>query len=171
MVNQKRRPIACGRIKIVFITKKDIKNTPTTSINTSHGAMLASTPEATSMDMVTYPHRCSGLDNVLTVLADLAKKLDADKLRLLASSTNEVTWIQRLGYLLDLIKANNLSAVLYQSLENRRVRARLLITPSKKSPALLNIADKLSKSEHPPSHEIRNDKWKLIINKKLELDE
>jgi len=170
MANQKRRPIICGRIKIVFITKKDIKNTPTVSINTSEGAVIASAPEATAMDMVTYPHRCGGLDNVLTVLADLVKKLDADKLRQLASSTNEVTWIQRLGYLLDLIKANNLSTVLYQSLENRRVRSRLLIPPPKISPALLNLADKLGKSEHSPSHEIRNDKWKLIINKKLELE-
>jgi predicted transcriptional regulator of viral defense system len=170
VTTQKRRPITCGRIKIVFITKKTIEHTPTESFNTSQGAIIVSNPEATAMDMVTYPNRCGGLDNVLTVLADLVKKLDADKLLKLALITDEITWVQRLGYLLDLIKANNLSEVLLKSLENRRVRARLLIALPKKSLVLEKLADQLSKSKSPSSKLIRNDKWKLIINKKLELE-
>ncbi len=43
------------------------------------------------MDMVTYPNRCGGLDNVLTVLTDLVKKLDTDKLLKLALITDEIT--------------------------------------------------------------------------------
>lgn len=168
--NQKRRPITCERIKIVFITKKDIEHTPTTSFNTSQGAVIVSSPEATAMDMVTYPNRCGGLDNVLTVLTDLVKKIDADKLLKLALITDEITWVQRLGYLLDLIKATNLSDVLLKSLENRRVRARILIAPPKKSPTLEKLAVKLGKSKGLSSHETKNDKWKLVINKKLELE-
>jgi predicted transcriptional regulator of viral defense system len=170
MTNQKRRPITCGRIKIVFITKKDIAQISTESFNTSQGAVIVSSPEVTAMDMVIYPYRCGGLDNVLIVLTDLVKKLDANKLLQLASNTDEVTWVQRLGYLLDLIKANNLSEVLLKSLENRRVRARELIATPKKSPALDKFISKLGKSKSPLSHKIRNDKWKLIINKELELE-
>lgn len=170
ITTQKRRPITCGRIKIVFITKKNAEQTPTQNFNTSQGAIVVSTPEATAIDMVTYPNRCGGLDNVLTVLADLVKKMDADKLQKLASATDEVTWIQRLGYLLDLLKANHLSDVLHQSLENHRVRARLLIALPKKSPALEKLAAKLGKSKSLSSHETKNDKWKLVINKKLELE-
>src|SRR3990167_8558764 len=81
VTTQKRRPITCGRIKIVFITKKTIEHTPTESFNTSQGTIIVSNPEATAMDMVTYPNRCGGLDNVLTVLTDLVKKMDAGKLQ------------------------------------------------------------------------------------------
>lgn len=170
IANQKRRPITCGRIKIVFITKKNTEQTPTQNFNTAQGAIAASTPEATAIDMVTYPNRCGGLDNVLTVLTDLVKKMDADKLQKLVSATDEVTWIQRLGYLLDLLKANHLSDVLHKSLENHRVRARQLIAPPKKTPALEKLAAKLGKNTSSSSYETKNDKWKLIINKKLELE-
>lgn len=108
---------------------KNAEQTPTKHFNTSQGAIVVSTPEATAMDMVSYPNRCGGLDNVLTVLTDLVKKMDADKLQKIASTADEITWVQRLGFLLDLIKANHLSDVLHQSLENHRVRARLLIAP------------------------------------------
>ncbi len=170
MANQKRRPITCGHINIVFITKKNAEQTPTQNFNTSQGAIVVSTPEATAIDMVTYPNRCGGIDNVLTVLTDLVKKMDVNKLQKLASATDEVTWIQRLGYLLDLIKANHLSDVLHKSLENHRVRARLLIAPPKKTPALEKLAAKLGKNKSSPVYETKNDKWKLIINKKLELE-
>jgi predicted transcriptional regulator of viral defense system len=126
ITTQKRRPITCGRIKIVFITKKNAEQAPTQNFNTSQGAIVVSTPEGTAIDMVTYPNRCGGIDNALTVLTDLEKIMNADKLQILASATDEVTWIQRLGYLLDLIKANHLSDVLHQSLENHRVRARVM---------------------------------------------
>ena len=170
MSNQKRRPITCGQIKIVFITKKNIEHISTESFNTSQGIVIVSSPEMTAVDMVTYPHRCGGLDNVLTVLSDLAKKIDADKLLQLALNTEEVTWVQRLGYLFDLLQAANLSEVLLKSLENRRVRARLLIAPPKKSPALEKLAAKLGKNKNSSSYKTKNHKWKLIINKKLELE-
>ncbi|MGX6643246.1 type IV toxin-antitoxin system AbiEi family antitoxin domain-containing protein [Legionella pneumophila] len=170
ITTQKRRPIICERIKIVFITKKNAEQTPTQKFNTSQGAIVVSTSEATAMDMVSYPNRCGGLDNVLTVLTDLVKKMDADKLQKIASTADEITWVQRLGFLLDLIKANHLSDVLHQSLENHRVRARLLVAPTKTPPALEKLAAKLGKNKNSSSYKVKNDKWKLIINKKLELE-
>lgn len=171
ITTQKRRPIICERIKIVFITKKNAEQTPTQNFNTSQGTIVVSTPEATAKDMVIYPNRCGGLDNVLTVLADLVKKLDTDKLQKIASTDEEITWVQRLGFLLDLVKANHLSDILHQSLENHRVRARLLVAASKPPPALEKLAAKLGKKNNSSSsYKTKNDKWKLIINKKLELE-
>ncbi|HEX4045503.1 MAG TPA: type IV toxin-antitoxin system AbiEi family antitoxin [Gammaproteobacteria bacterium] len=168
ITNQKRPAILCGRIKIVFVTKKNIQRIPTKNFNTSQGIIVVSSPEATAMDMVTYPNRCAGLDNVLIVLNDLVKKLDADKLLELTINSAEATWIQRLGYLLDLIKANNLSDILLNSLKHRRIRTRLLTPPIKISPVLEKLASKLGKTK--PQKMARNNKWKLIINKKLELE-
>lgn len=168
--NQKRRPIICGQIKIVFITKKNIEQISTENFNTSQGIVIVSSPEVTAIDMMTYPHRCGGIDNVLTILADLVKKIDVGKLLQLALNTKEVTWVQRLGYLFDLIKATNLSDILLKSLQNRRVRFRLLIAPPKKSATLEKLAAKLEKNKNLTSYKTKNDKWKLIINKKLELE-
>lgn len=139
ITNQKRRSITCGRIKIVFITKKNSDCTPTQNFNTSQGIVRVSSPEATAIDMVTYPDHCGGLDNVLTVLMDLVKKLERNKLVHLASTINKATEIQRLGYLLDLIKANDLSDGLFQLLKNRRVRSRLLVASPKNPLRLKNF--------------------------------
>ena len=85
IVTSKVRPmIVCGQVRVQFIAKTNIQYVPVQTISTSKSILTISTPEATAMDMVTYPNRCGGLDNVLTVLADLVKKLDADKLIKLA---------------------------------------------------------------------------------------
>ncbi len=170
ITNQKRRPISCGRIKIVFITKKNADQFPTQNINTSQGVIAVSTPEVTAIDMVTYPNRCGGFDNVLAVLADLVKKIKAEKLKKLAFATDEVTWIQRLGYLLDLLNAKQLSDVLHGSLMKHRVRARSLIALPKKSIMLEKLSSKLGKNKNQSARITKNNKWKLIINKKLELE-
>lgn len=169
IINQKRRAITCGRIKIVFVTKKNI-DVPIENFNTSHGVFKISSLEATAMDMVTYPHHCGGFDNVLTVLAELARKLNADKLSQLASNTDEVTWVQRLGYLLDILKLNSLSDVLLKSIENRRVHFRVFMAPPKKSSALNKLTARLQSRESSAAYEIKNAKWKLIINNKLEIE-
>jgi predicted transcriptional regulator of viral defense system len=170
ITKQKRRAIICGRVKIVFITRKDYEKVPTLSFGTAYGPAIVSSPEATVMDMITYPYHCGGLDNVLTVLNDWLKKLDANKLLQLASNTDEVTWIQRLGYLFDLIKAEHLTEALFKSLKDHRVRFRLLAASQKKSPVLEKLAAKLEKDKKQSSHKIKNNKWKLIINKKLEVE-
>lgn len=41
-------------------------------INTPRGTLVISTPEATALDLVGYPHRAGGLNQVATVLAELA---------------------------------------------------------------------------------------------------
>lgn len=170
VINQKRRAITCGRVKIVFITRHNCEKIPTSRFDTSFGSVIVSSAEATGMDIVTYSHRCGGIENVLTVLTELVKKLDEHKLIRLVSNSDEITWVQRLGYLLDLIKANELSEALLKAIKNRRIRYRQLISSQKKSAALNRISTKLGKNKRPSQHKIKDHKWKLIINKKLEAD-
>jgi predicted transcriptional regulator of viral defense system len=170
VTNQKRRALTCGRIKIVFVTKNDVEHTPIEKFNTPQGEIIISTPEATAMDLVTYPYHCGGLDNVLTLLVDLRKKLNVNKLFELANETKEVTWIQRLGYLLDLIKANNLTDALLEAIKDRRVRFRTLMASSKKSSALEKLTINLGGNKSASLSGYKNNKWKLIIDKKLELE-
>ncbi len=169
-IKQKRRAIICGQVKIVFITQKNCEKIPTQSFNTHYGNLIVSSPEATAMDMVNYPHHCGGLDNVLNVLTDLAKKIDGKKLFQLATSASEINWVQRLGYLFDLIKAEDLSAVLLKAIENRRRHIRPLVIRSKQSSELQTFASKLQKNKTHLTSKNINKKWGLIINKKLELE-
>ncbi|HEX4044345.1 MAG TPA: type IV toxin-antitoxin system AbiEi family antitoxin [Gammaproteobacteria bacterium] len=171
VTNHPRRYILCGRIKIVFITKQKIEKTPTQPANTPQGIIIISTPEATTMDMVMYPHRCAGLDNVLTVLTDLVKKLDPNKLLQLTTDTDQIAWIQRLGYLLDLINAKDLSNMLHNSIKNHHANFRTLTATTKKSPALKKLIAKLEKERTVVPRVTKNKKWKLIINRKLEAEE
>ncbi len=169
ITNQKRRAIICGRVKIVFITKKAVEEVPTQKINTPQTIITASTPEATAMDLILYANRSGGLDNALTVLTDLVKKIDSKKLISLASKSKEVTWIQRLGYMLDLIKAKKLSDNLEKELKHRGAHVRTLIA-GQNPKQIIKFNKKVTSKIHKKnstSNSLEDKKWKLIINKKL----
>jgi hypothetical protein len=59
--------------------------------------MVVSNPEIRAMDIINYANRCGGIDNVLTVLTDLIKRIEVIKLQQLATSTSEITWAHHLG--------------------------------------------------------------------------
>lgn len=173
ITNQKRRAIICGNIKIVFVTKKSIAQVPIQKISTSHNILIVSTPEATAMDLIIYANRCGGLDNVLTVITELAGKINAKKLTKLASETKEITWVQRLGYLLESINASNLSKKLENEIRKRNIQVRILM-PIKKSKNIIHFNQKtvakFRKKKNSSLSQFKNKKWKLILNKKLEPD-
>ena len=96
-----------------------------------------------------YQHRAGGLDNVATVLSELAEKLDPDKLTAVAV-TAPLPWAQRLGYLLERVGAGDRA----QKLKNF-VRAR-----AHDSATLLPTARKGKSS--------RDENWKLVVNAEVE---
>ena len=93
LVSKARRPIICGSVRVAFFVRK-------------RGTGLVSTIAATSFDLVGYAHHAGGLDQVATVLAELAERLKPDQLAALAS-TVPLPWAQRLGYLLERIGAGD----------------------------------------------------------------
>lgn len=104
VVAQNRPPIACGEVRVSFVARRNAAEVPTVRLNTPRGHLEVSTPEATAFDLVGYPGRAGGLDNVATVLAELAERLDPAALASLAS-LSPVPWAQRLGYLLEQVGA------------------------------------------------------------------
>jgi AbiEi antitoxin C-terminal domain len=68
------------------------------------GTIRVSTVEATAIDLVGYERHAGGLDQVATVLAELAEHIDPERL-VVAAKTAPVSWAQRLGYLLELVDA------------------------------------------------------------------
>ncbi len=103
MTDRNRRPLGAGRVRIAFIAKASIKETPTIEKATDRGYLRVSTPEATALDLVAYVGHAGGLDNVATVLAELAGRLDREQLAALARSS-AMSSIQRLGWLLEFVE-------------------------------------------------------------------
>ncbi|MDE2142398.1 MAG: type IV toxin-antitoxin system AbiEi family antitoxin [Elusimicrobia bacterium] len=103
------RPVRSGNVLIRFHGKGLFDRSQTQEVKTPTGLMKVSTPETTAWDLVRYFKAAGGLENVVTVLSELAEKLDAAKLRQTVKRHGEVLVAQRLGYLLDKVGRRDLS--------------------------------------------------------------
>jgi predicted transcriptional regulator of viral defense system len=99
-----RRAISCGSVRVGFFARKRIADVPVRTLNTPRGTVLISTVEATAIDLVGYAHYAGGLDHVATLLSELVEQIDS-ALLVAAARTAPVPWVQRLGYLLELVGA------------------------------------------------------------------
>ena len=144
-LEKNRRVLVCGKVRVRFLVRKRLRQVPTQMFNTPRGRLLVSTPEATALDLVGYQHRAGGLDQVVTVLSELAERIDPDKLAA-AAATAALPWAQRLGYLLERVGAGEKAKML-----KGYVRAR-----AHESAALLPNAPRVTA--------VRDEDWKLYIN-------
>ncbi|MFN3486312.1 MAG: type IV toxin-antitoxin system AbiEi family antitoxin [Planctomycetota bacterium] len=103
------RPIQAGNVQIRFYGKGSFDRSQTQDAKTPTGLMKVATPETTAWDLVRYFKAAGGLENVVTVLSELAEKFDEKRLRDTVKRHGEVIVAQRLGYLLDRIGRRNLS--------------------------------------------------------------
>lgn len=105
-LQKNRRQITCGSVRVSFFARARLKDVPTQEINTPRGTVAVSTIEATAIDLVGYERHAGGLDQVATVLHELAEKIDPERL-VKAAKSAPISWAQRLGYLLELVDASD----------------------------------------------------------------
>lgn len=99
------RPLADrrnGRTRLIFHVRSRLAGVPTRQMTTPTGPILVSTPEATALDLALRPADAGGLDNVATVLVELAEdaKLDVGALAD-ATESSTVSALRRVGWTLD----------------------------------------------------------------------
>lgn len=111
MLEKNRRPIVCGKVRVAFIARKRLNDVPVRTFNTPRGEVRVSTPEATAIDLAGYPQHAGGLDQVATVLSELAESIDRALLPAAAAAA-PLPWAQRLGYLLEIMHAHNVAGPL-----------------------------------------------------------
>jgi len=150
-LTKNRRPIHCGVVRVAFMARKRLTDVAVQSFNTPRGTVLVSSPEATALDLIGYADHAGGLNQVATVLSELAERIDPEKLAT-AARTNPVAWAQRLGYLLEHL---GFAAKTPALKEYAREHA-------KQSTALL------PKAPHKRSR--RNKGWKLYVNVDVEAE-
>lgn len=151
MLEKNRRPIECGKVRVMFIARKRIQDVSTRSFNTPRGEIRISTPEATAIDLAGYPQHAGGLDQVATVLAELAEEIDPQLLPQ-AAATAPLSWAQRLGYLLELAEVADTASQL-KIYVGARAREYILLAPG-------------SATEDAQ----RDTDWKIIANAEVEPD-
>lgn len=162
IVTNKRLPqLRIGRSNIAFYYRKDFDPIAAGigERKTDTGHMKVSSPELTALDLLRYPHAGGGLDNIATVIADLAERLDAGKLAALAGAY-ERSVSQRLGYLLDHVGRSDRANALHRIL-------------TKKSPVpWVELEPSLAKDmEFAPELQDRNERWHIIVRRLPEKDE
>ncbi len=150
MLRTNRRPLRCGKVQVEFMARQDAADTSVVKKTTPRGYLRVATPAATAVELIGYHDRAGGLSNVATVLVELAEVIDPE---VLAEEARRVplSWIQRLGYLLESIGEEELADTLYPF---------------------------ASKAEHPaplvrsyPRGGVPEDaRWKVLINVDVEPD-
>ncbi len=156
LLEQVRRPIECGQVRITFIARKRIREVPVRIFNTPRGQLKVSSPEATALDLAGYPQHVGGLDGVATILAELAESIDADSLASVAA-TAPLSWAQRLGYLMDLSEAGEKAGPL-RSYVRESVHEHTLLLPG----------GSLQRARAGHYERVRD--WKIIVNAEIEPD-
>jgi predicted transcriptional regulator of viral defense system len=151
VVAKNRRAITCGAVRVAFVARKRIADVPVQSFNTPRGTLRVSTIEATAVDLVGYERHVGGLDQVATILAELAEHIDPERL-VMAAKTAPVSWAQRLGYLLEHVGAAACAASL---------KAYVQETAKDMTPLLLGA---------PHARAPQQNEWRLYVNADVEAE-
>lgn len=146
------RPISFGRVRIRFFRKSAFKAATPVEMKAQTGYFKASGPEATAWDLVYFQRQLGGLDQVGTVLRDMAEKLDPQRLASVAKDHGDDLNARRLGYLLEVAGAKDPSDALKP------------LVPDNAPWRLLSPAEKAE--QRPERHPV----WRLLINHRLELE-
>lgn len=147
-----RRPIQCGRIHIEFIANKYARSIPVKKFNTLAGSIAVATPEVLAADLVATPNHAAGINNVATILTELAEKIEIKKIPELNKIYQGLSWLQRLGYLLELLGFGSLANKINLILVKKKLNWVLLLARA------------------PYKTLARNKKWKVIVNTEIEVD-
>jgi len=152
ITDRQLRPIVLGRARIRFFRKLHMDHTPTVDMKTETGSMHVATPEATALDLVRYFKAAGHLGNVATVLSELAEKIDPGRILDVAKLEGDLPSVQRIGYLLDEVGAEEASAALAGWVADQGPRF-VSLRPDRSS-----------------RRAVRNDRWRVAVNEKIEID-
>jgi predicted transcriptional regulator of viral defense system len=151
MVRTNRRPLVCGKVRVQFVARKELRRTSVVDRKTPRGPLRVASPEATALELVGYADQCGGLDHVATVLAELAETLDEGRL-MAECRRSPIAWVQRLGYLLDLTGHAALADRLVPMVAARVTEVAPLVRAASRTGAP------------------RDGRWRLAVNARVEPD-
>jgi predicted transcriptional regulator of viral defense system len=160
VTDRQLKPSRIGRSTVTFHYRKDMAAVAAgvEDRKTDSGHMRIASAELTALDLLRYPRPSGGLDNIATVLSELAEHLDPPKLATL-SSAFERSILQRLGYLLDRLGSPQSGAALHERLVGEDAGWVELDPIEAGDPDFTNEPIE------------RNERWRVLVRRAPEIDE
>lgn len=119
MTNSPISEITVGLLRIRFFTKSSIKNTITQQLPDAYAPLKISTPESTAFDLIRYASVIGGIERAAETIQPMVSAIKTKELRRVLDSENELATTQRLGFVLQSIKADRLAKVVIDWLPQR----------------------------------------------------
>ena len=158
VISPKRiRNIHVGAIKIKFIYKASIADSPAITKVVRTGYLNVAAPETTAMDLLLYPKHAGGLNHIATILYELIESIEPDTLLALAKQSDQIAWIQRLGYILQNIETDYLD-------KQHKISNQLYQLVNNLDPSVIPLIPGKVKGYS------RDKRWRIIVNATVESD-
>ena len=152
VVPRHERPINKPNLRLHLFRYSRMAKVLTVKIKTFTGNISVSSPESTALDLCRFSGQIGGMSAVWTVLTDLVKKMTPDALLTASRYETELSQVQRLGWLLELIGESRLAEPLSVWLSEQQPR---------KAPLDILKPEKGCR---------KNSRWQIIVNTQPESD-
>ena len=150
------RPSQKKGLKVNFISKNKIESRLLKERKTESGYLKVSSLALTASDLVQFEKRSGGITRVATILNELQEGMDPKEFDPIFFSSTPSTAIQRLGYLIEKVLNNkNLSNELFAA--SQRNGVKFFRIPFKASAPYKGFCS--------------GNRWKVIVNIEIEMDE
>jgi hypothetical protein len=120
MTGISRRAVEVGRIRIQFFVKRTVEQTPTQPLANAFAPLQVSTPEATAFDLIRYAVRIGGIGRAAETIAPLLPLMRPSEMRRVLKIEDEPSTTQRLGFVLERLRATDLAKVVENWLPSNR---------------------------------------------------
>lgn len=151
ITNKTTRPIKLERITIEFHVFKHCEEASIKKQTVFTGYVNVSTKEQTMLDLVRFYTVAGYLSNVALVIKSLAEECDPSVFEQIVRHEKTTVVLQRLGYILELLKYPKLATIVAYTLEKRKMFYMPL------------------RPDYKNKLRIKSPKWKLILNDSVEL--
>jgi predicted transcriptional regulator of viral defense system len=145
-------------VKLSPVLKRHFPKKYITKMNVMSGSINVSSPELTSIDLLMYPEKSGGPNNIATVLGELAEIINYNNVDEDFFDGIPAGAVQRLGFLLDEVLREDVQAnILFVKAYRAGVHFR--------KRQLVNVPSKEDDRDLP-----YNKRWKIIVNYEVETD-
>ncbi|MCK4346790.1 MAG: type IV toxin-antitoxin system AbiEi family antitoxin [Bacteroidales bacterium] len=146
------RPLQKKGLRINFIVKNNWPLKGIETQKTSTGFVQVSSPELTALDLTIYVKRIGGFNRLAVILNELTDEMDVKRLLNVISGKQQITSLQRLGYILDrILEKHELSEAFYEYMKKQKA---VYIS--------LQAGKEFDQAK-------RDSKWKIIPNVEIDL--
>jgi hypothetical protein len=141
-----RREARVGRQKLRFFVKSDCAASAVQQAPRAFAPMKVSTPETTAFDLVRYAPRLGGIDRTAETLAPMLHLLQPARLKSVLAAEDEISTMQRLGFLLETMGRARLAAAVETCLPSRCAWVALAVGAT------------------CPAGALRHQRWHIVAN-------